>query len=127
MLRSFASALIGLLILATGLPAQQDIQRGKVKRVDADKGTITITTDGKDLDFTVTDDTRIMGADGREVKDRLKDKAFQAGAAIMFKPAMRDGKTVLVGIKFADNEPGGGSGPGEGGHVEVQAADRAGP
>jgi Cu/Ag efflux protein CusF len=81
--------------------AQPDgVQKGKVKKIDPDKLTITITQDGKDRDFLVTKDTRVFGAEDKELKDRLK--TIKEGAEVMFKPERRDGKDVLVGLKPAD-------------------------
>ena len=50
--------LLGLLLVADALPAQEDIQRGKIKKIDADKDVVTLTVGEKDLDFRVTEKTR---------------------------------------------------------------------
>src|SRR5207302_82541 len=63
-----------------------DIRRGVVKSVDAKAGAVTITADGKALDFVVSDDTKVFGPDMAPLPDRLKDDRFKAGAAVMFKP-----------------------------------------
>ena len=91
-------ALAGLVLCWTALAADESIQNGIVKSVDADKGTLTITVDGKDAEFAVTDDTRVVSRDGTPLADRLKDKALKAGAAVKFKPETKDGKAVLVGL-----------------------------
>jgi hypothetical protein len=98
--------LVGCAFFTHSLTAQEGIQRGKVKKVDAAKGIITITMDGKDQDFTVAEDTRIVDAAGRPAKDGLKHEGFTPGAAVMFKLGAKDGKTVLVGLKLAgDAQP----------------------
>jgi hypothetical protein len=86
--------------VAGPIAAQDGIRRGTLKSVDAAKGTVTITADGKDREFTVTPDTRLMDADNRPISDRLKDGRLKAGAAVAFKPEERDGRTVLVGLKL---------------------------
>jgi hypothetical protein len=91
--------------LALSLPAQGGIQKGKLKKVDADKGTVTITVDGKDHDFAIVEETRIMGPGGAVLKDRLKDKRFKEGAPVRFKPGKKDGKTVLVGLQLVGDNP----------------------
>src|SRR5438552_18266621 len=73
-------------------------QMGVVKSVDPDKRVVTITADGKDLEFAVSDDTKLMGPDKQPLADGLKNKGLKAGAAVMFKAATRDGKAVLEGL-----------------------------
>ena len=102
--RVLCYAVLGCAILASGLSAQEGIRRGKVKKVDASKGTITITVDGKDQDFAVDDDTRIMDAAGQPARGGLKDEGFKEGAAVMFKVGEKDGKAVLVGLKLAGED-----------------------
>jgi hypothetical protein len=103
--RLLGSIVVGCLLLTGALPAQEGIQRGTVKKVDPTKGTITITVDGKDQDFAVTDDTRIVDAAGKPARDGLKHEGFKEGAAVMFKAGEKD-KSVLVGLKLAgENRP----------------------
>lgn len=86
-----------LIILAGPTLAQRDgIQKGKIKSIDADKSSITLTVDGKDRTFTVTDDTRVFGAEGKRLKERLK--TLKVGMEVFFKPKSKNSKT-LVGIK----------------------------
>jgi hypothetical protein len=56
---------------------------GKVKKVDPDKMTVTITTsDGKERTFTVSDDTTMVGPRGGLVKRGLKDPRFHEGMEV---------------------------------------------
>lgn len=56
---------------------------GKVKKVDPDKMTVTITTsDGKERTFTVADDTTMVGPRGGLVKRGLKDPRFHEGMEV---------------------------------------------
>jgi Cu/Ag efflux protein CusF len=99
----------GLLLLAfTAAAAAQPegIEKGKLKKIDAAKLTVTITQDGKDRTFAVDDDTRVFGAEGKELKARLK--SLKEGAEVYFKPVRRGDKDVLLGIKPLD-APGGGT------------------
>jgi hypothetical protein len=90
-----------LFVLVGAAPAQPDgIEKGKVKKIDADKLTITITQDGKDRTFLVDDDTRVIGAEGKDIKQRLK--TLKEGTEVQFKPTRKGDKDVLVGIKAAD-------------------------
>lgn len=86
----FVGPLVVFLLVA-GLAVAQDIRRGTLKAVDADKKTVTITVDGKDETLAVTADTKVLGA--KAVTD------LKPGMAVMFKADTRDGKSVLVGLK----------------------------
>jgi hypothetical protein len=103
--------LLGVVLLAAPLLAQEGIQRGKVTKVDPDKGVLTITADGKTQDYHVTAQTRIMGAGNQESSKGIKDEALKEGAVVMFKAVERDGKRVLVGLRIGGDgnrgQPGG--------------------
>jgi hypothetical protein len=113
MLRKPVLVVLGLL-LAAGLVAAQDkakkddkdtskIISGKVTKVDATKMTVSVTTDdGKKMDLTVTDDTKIVGPRGGVSKDRLKDDRLHVGAEIKI---MMDGKKVTQ-IQLPMRKPG---------------------
>jgi hypothetical protein len=100
MIRSLVGAVLALMVFTPGLLAQQGIQRGKIKKIDADKGTLTITANGKDHDFTVAEGTRIMDAGGQPARGGLKNKGFKPGAQIMFKPGLKGDQTVLFGLRL---------------------------
>jgi hypothetical protein len=106
MLRSLIGTAVGLLLFVAALPAQDGPQRGKIKKVDADKGVIVITADGKDLELTVDENTRYLGRDNKPLAKGLKDPEVKEGAEVLFKPV--DGKTVLAGLKIGTNRPGDG-------------------
>ena len=75
MLRSLVCAGFALLIGAVAVLAAE--YKGRVKNVDPDKSTITVTVGDEDKTFKVTDDTKIVrkGKDGdKEVKDGLKNE-----------------------------------------------------
>jgi hypothetical protein len=103
-------ALLGVLLLVSASRGQSDLQRGKLKKVDADKRTITITIDGRDRDFLVTDDTHVVGAASERIERPFEDKSLAAGTAVVFKAGEKDGKAVLVGLKVGGpgGTPGGG-------------------
>jgi hypothetical protein len=93
-------ATLVLVVCALAVQAQQGIQQGKIKKVDPDRSGLTITVEGQDRDFMLTPNTRVMGADGKPVPVNLADPRFKAGAAVMFKAVERDGKNVLIGLRF---------------------------
>jgi hypothetical protein len=100
-----------VLAVAAGSLAQQGPRQGKLKKVDADKGIVTITVGKEDQEFHVTKRTRLADEGGKDVADRLKDKRYKAGAPVMFLARDEDGKRVLVGMKLV--RTGGGGLPGE--------------
>ena len=104
MVRSIACSLAIVIAYSASLQAQGGIKKGAVKSVDPEKSTLIVSADGKDLSFIVTDETRIMDAAGKPVKDRLKDKAIKEGVPVMFKAETKDGKMVLVGLKLASDD-----------------------
>jgi hypothetical protein len=61
-------------------PAIKGGIEGKVKKVDHEKGTLTITADdGKERTFEITDETTLVGPRGGLVRRGLKDPRFHEG------------------------------------------------
>jgi hypothetical protein len=91
-----------IVLLTVGLvyPQADGILRGTLKKVDAEKAIVTITHDGKDKEFKVTDDTRVFGSEGKAVRERLA--SLKEGSAVMFKPTA--GGDSLVGIRPMDSK-----------------------
>jgi hypothetical protein len=89
-----------ILIFAILAANAQDerIQRGKIVKLDLDAKAITIRVGDKDRDFRLLESTQVLGARGATLAEKLK--GFKVGAAILFKPAKKDGQDVLVGIKL---------------------------
>ena len=86
---------VGLVLLAGVLSAQDSPQKGTVKKIDPEKGTLTIAADGKDVVVKVTAETKVMNAKGKQITEPFKDNDFKAGTSVLFKT---DGDT-LVGIR----------------------------
>jgi hypothetical protein len=75
MLRSFACAAFALVLSAVVVLAAE-YKNAKVKSVDTDKNTITVTIDDKDKTFKIAkDDFKVMRGE-KEMKGGLKAKAF---------------------------------------------------
>src|SRR5947209_7404473 len=96
----FFGAAVAFVFVAGLVVAQDEIRRGTVKAIDAEKGTVTITVGGKEETFLLTANTKVMGTDGKPVAKPFEDKELKAGAAVMFKAATKDGVTTLVGLKL---------------------------
>src|ERR1051325_5730873 len=96
-------AMAGIVLLVgtlAGQEASQAPQKGKIKKIDADKSTLTISVDGKDQDLLVAAETKVMDAANKQIENPFKEKTFIVGAAVMFKAEQRDGKNVLVGVRI---------------------------
>ncbi len=105
MYRLLGCALLGLAVCAAGLAAQgaKDGKKasqagnevaGKVKAVDLDKKSLTITPSaGKDRTFLVDDKTQFVGPRGGVSRDGLKDDRLAKGSEVAVTPAA-DGKTA---------------------------------
>jgi len=103
-------AVVGCLLLGSAsLWAQTGIQRAKVKKVDAGQGVLILTVDGKDQEFGVSADTRLMAGDGKALADGLKDSRLKEGTAVMFKAVSKDGKNLLIGLRLFDGDAGKGA------------------
>jgi hypothetical protein len=114
-LRTLFSAVLALAFLAGGLQAQKKdkappkdakLITAKVQAVDADKGTVTVTTDsGKVLVLKVDKDTSLVGPRGGKSADRLKDDRLGKGAEIKFALGA-DGKTAkTIQLGFRKKPP----------------------
>lgn len=88
---------------------------GKIKKVDADAGTLTITTEqGRDRTFAVNDETTIVGPRGGKVRHRLKDHRFHEGMALTVVAEGNKATEIHLGFQHQ-----------EGGEAETtSAADR---
>jgi Cu/Ag efflux protein CusF len=100
-MRSLLTVLL-FVFTSIALAQPEGIEKGKIKKIDADKLRITITQDGKERDFLITEDTRVAGAEGKDAKSRLK--TLKEGIEVFFKPVRKDDKDVLVGIKPIDEK-----------------------
>ncbi len=96
---------LAALLCPSLLPAQE-ILRGTLKKLDVPGKKVTVEIDGKQREFTLTDDTRVLNSSGKDLAEKLKD--FREGSAVMVAPVTRDGKE-LRGIARGDqrggNEP----------------------
>jgi hypothetical protein len=106
MIRIVGPTAVLVTLLVGTLQAQDDIRHGTLKKVDADKGTVTITVGGQDREFRVTAGTRVMGADGQFATEPFAAKGLAAGAAVDFKARETDGKAVLIGLRLQPQRAG---------------------
>jgi hypothetical protein len=81
---------------------------GKIKSVDVDNKTLTITTSqGRERTYKVTDDTVLVGPRGGKVRRHLKDPRFHEGFSVTI---VADGNTATeVHLGFAKDSSGAGT------------------
>ena len=78
MLRTFALALASVLVLSVGLVmAAEKKETGKIKKIDADKNTITVTIKDKDQTFDIGKDVKFVDAKGENLKTFLTTQFFR--------------------------------------------------
>jgi hypothetical protein len=100
MIRSLSAMALLLLFGLTLLAAEY---KGKVKSVDRDKNTITITVDDKDMTFNVSDDARVIRGE-KEVKKKLKAKVFDNNPSVTLTTDGEGEKEVVKEIKIAKKD-----------------------
>ena len=98
MLRTRWWAVAGLVLCASGLAA--DEVKGKIKAVDADKHSITVTVGDRDREFTVTDDTKLLGPSGKDIKNGLGSPRLTAGAEVTVSTDKKDGQDVCTKVQL---------------------------
>ena len=98
MFRTVVCTLAALVIWA-GL-ALADEFKGKIKKVDADKGTVTVVADGKDHTFTVPPTAKFYTAKDTALKGGLKDKQLKQGAMVTITCETKNGKEGVTQIKL---------------------------
>jgi hypothetical protein len=106
-MKRFLQFVVVMSVLGAGfLAAQEQTQRGRVKSSDGKKGTVTITVDGKDVEFTIDKQTRLRDAENREIST-FADKGLPAGATVMFRIERGGKENVLWGLRILGDARGG--------------------
>ena len=98
MLRMMGCALAGLVLCAGGLAAEE--VKGKIKAVDADKHTLTVTVGDKDQEFKVTDETKLLGPSGKDIKNGLSSPRLTEGAEVTVTTETKDGQDVCTKVQL---------------------------
>jgi hypothetical protein len=104
MRKLFGTLAVALLLCVSAVLA--DEIKGKITKVDVDAKKITVSVDGKETEYMVSDDVKLpkqKGKDGTEKPGTLKglsrqvDKAGGVNATVMTEK--KDGKEVVTEIK----------------------------
>src|SRR6185369_1877797 len=76
----------------------QTIERGKLKSLDVEKKLLVVTAEGKDRELSLTEETRVLDAEGKTLAEKLAD--FKAGADMQFVAVKRDGREFAQGLRL---------------------------
>src|SRR5258707_14528545 len=99
MFRKFVCGVFAFVICA-GVSLAEDL-KGKIKSVDAEKNTITVTIGDKDQTFTLDKDAKILDTKGKEVAGGIKASLFKkAGLPVTVTTEKKDDKDVVTKVKL---------------------------
>ncbi|MBV9868685.1 MAG: DUF1344 domain-containing protein [Abitibacteriaceae bacterium] len=90
---------IGLAAMLT-MPAMAAELRARIKTVNADQNTITVTSRQQDQDITVNADTKYLNPDGNALADGIKSGDLKAGTRVTITYDTKDGKNVASQIQI---------------------------
>ena len=106
MMKKFGTMMLGLGLAAVlAMPAMATEMRGRLKSVDADKNTITVTEKKVDHDLTVNADTKYLGVEGNALADGIKSGDLKAGTPVTITYDTKDGKDVVSQIQIRKRKP----------------------
>jgi hypothetical protein len=114
MWRIASAMVLGAVICSAGLmSAGADDQKtdikggieGKVKKVDVEGKTLTITTaQGRERTFSITNETTMVGPRGGKVRRRLHDPRFHEGLSVTIVAEGNTAEEVHLGFDRADGD-----------------------
>ena len=96
-LRNLVPALIVVLICGSGLLAAE--HTGKMKQVDHDKMTLTITVDGKDVTFKFNEDTQVVNENDKPLALKLKAMRFKQPVTVTVTSEKKGDDTIATKVK----------------------------
>ncbi len=104
MLRVLSGGVFAVVLVFSGALVADEI-KGKVKNVDADKSTITITVEDKDKTYNLDKDFKVVGLVGKKLKKaKLQDlpgglTAVKTNAEVTLTTTKVEAKEVVSQIK----------------------------
>lgn len=97
MLRKFVVAVCAV-VLCVGVALAAEL-KGKIKSVDADKNTVTVVVDGKEMKLDITPDTKLLSPKDKALKEGIK--SLKADQEVTITCEKKEGKEVCTQIKLA--------------------------
>jgi hypothetical protein len=95
---------VAALVLVRALFAQEPPARGQIKKVDAERGVITVTLQGKDQEYPLAEGAQIVDTFGQPAEGGLRHEGFKEGAAVAVRIVDRDGRRVVTGLKLVGRD-----------------------
>jgi hypothetical protein len=113
MWQRFTATILGLVVGSAAILSAADDQKpqikggieGKVKKVDVETKTLTITTlQGRDRTFSINDETTMVGPRGGKVRRGLKDPRFHEGMSLTIVAEGNTATEVHLGFQHTKGE-----------------------
>jgi Cu/Ag efflux protein CusF len=107
MLNRVLGAAACLLALTFAVVSADEV-KGRVKKVDSDKGTLTLTVNDKDQTFTIPKEAKIVGLFGKKIKKaQLLDipgglTGVKEGVEVTVTTDKKDNKDVVSQVKVEE-------------------------
>jgi hypothetical protein len=103
--RSLGYAVAALALIVPGLRAQQGISPGRIQAIDVERRTLTVRNEGKDREFVVAEETKVIDAKGVPLPGGFRNAALQVGARVrvMVRPKVEN--NVLIGLLLIGDRP----------------------
>jgi hypothetical protein len=98
MLRPFLGVALCLLVCVGGLLGFE--VQAVIKKVDSDKGVLTVTANGQDRTVKVAKDAKLLDEKGKPLADGLKDKQLKEGAEVTLTVEREDGQPVIKALQL---------------------------
>jgi hypothetical protein len=101
MVRTVVASMVALLVCAGGLRA--DSVTGKFIKWDAEKKVLTVSVDGQEKDYTLSEQTQVVNAQGKPNKQGVKifEKGKAGKTAYTLTVTTKGGKEVVTEVKPA--------------------------
>ena len=99
------TVVLGLLALMVGAALADEV-KGKIKKVDAEKNTLTITVNDKDQTFELTKEAKVVALYGKKLKKAQQQdvpgglSSLKEGTAVTLTTEKKDAKEQVVQVKL---------------------------
>jgi len=71
-----------------------------IKKIDSEKGVLTVTANGQDRTVRVAKDAKVLDEKGKALADGLKDKQIKEGAEVTLTVEREDGQPVIKALQL---------------------------
>jgi Cu/Ag efflux protein CusF len=85
---------LALVLFTSHSQAQVGPHRAKIKKIDPERRILRLAVDGKQEDLPLAEDSRVLGALGKSLWERLK--GIKEGDEVFFEATKQDGQSLVV-------------------------------